>query len=401
MASVSTVTTSREVSPVELWRHTLGAGDATLVLSVLALLCTGIVMVASASIEYAGENYGDIWYFLRHHLIYVSVGIGLALALAWVPINFWASWGALLLMLGALSLLALVLVPGIGQEVNGSRRWLSFGPLRLQPSELAKFCFIAYLAAYIVKHRQNLRDGRSALVGLLMLLGLVTALLLSEPDLGTAVVIALTSLGVLFLTGVRLSNFLVLGAIAVGACGALALSSPYRLRRLQSFLDPWSDPLNGGYQLIQSLIAYGRGEWFGLGLGHSIQKQFFLPESHTDFIFSVLAEELGLVGVVGLIGLLSLLVARLLVVGRRAECAGQYFAACFCYGVGILFAVQSFINIGMTAGLLPTKGLTLPFISYGGSSLVVSCMMIGVVLRIEHELSGGCLVPSVRRRNLP
>ena len=402
MDSVTAVGQQRGAQPqAQPWHRALATGDAVLALAVVALLCVGAVMVASASIEYAGERYGDAWYFLRRHLVYAGIGVALALALALVPINFWARWGAPLLMLGALALLVLVLVPGIGQEANGSRRWLSFGPLRLQPSELAKFCFIAYLAAYIVNHRQNLRHGHRALVGLVLLLGLVMALLLSEPDLGAAAVIAITALGVLFLTGARLSNFLLLGATAVGACVALAFTSPYRLRRLQSFLDPWSDPLDGGYQLIQSLIAYGRGEWFGLGLGHSIQKQFFLPESHTDFIFSVLAEELGLVGVVALISLLSLLVARLIAIGRRAERSGQDFAACFCYGVGILFAVQSFINIGMTAGLLPTKGLTLPFISYGGSSLVVSCMMVGLALRVDHESWLHHCRHSARRRPLP
>ncbi len=388
----------RQVAP---WRHVLSMGDETLVLLVLALLCVGSVMVGSASIEYATEHYGDSWYFLRRHLSYAGVGICAALFLALVPTSFWERGGALLLMLGACALLVLVLVPDIGHEVNGSRRWLSFGMLSLQPSELSKLCFICYLATYIVKHRQNLCSGHRALFGLLLLLGALMALLLSEPDLGTAAVIAITALGVLFLTGVRLSNFILLCIVAGGACATLAIASPYRLRRLQSFLDPWADPLNGGYQLIQSLIAYGRGEWFGLGLGHGIQKQFFLPESHTDFIFAVLAEELGWVGVVVLICLLSLLVARLFVVARHAERIGRDFAACFCYGAGILFAVQSFVNIGMTAGLLPTKGLTLPFISYGGSSLVVSCMMIGIALRIEAELSGAVAPLNTRRRPLP
>jgi cell division protein FtsW len=290
------------------------------------------------------------------------------------------------------AVLALLLVPGIGREVNGATRWIGFGPINLQPSELMKLFFVVYLAGYMTRRQRELCNTWFGMLKPLGLLGLVLALLLLEPDFGAAVVIAGTAMAMLFLGGARLLPFIVLLVLALVGAGALAVWSPYRLRRLITSLDPWSDQFSSGYQLTQALIAFGRGEIFGVGLGNSVQKLFYLPEAHTDFVFAIIAEELGLLGGVAFIALFAALIARILWIARVAAGRQQLFSAHVCFGVALLLAAQVFINIGVNAGLLPTKGLTLPFLSYGGSSLLILFAMMGLVLRIELELRGAPVV---------
>jgi len=287
-----------------------------------------------------------------------------------------------------MAILALLLVPGIGREVNGATRWIGFGPVNLQPSELMKLFFVVYLAGYMTRRQRELQNSWSGMLRPLGLLGAVVGLLLLEPDFGAAVVIAGASMAMLFLGGARLLPFVVLMALALVGAGVMAVWSPYRLQRLITFLDPWSDQFSSGYQLTQALIAFGRGEVLGVGLGNSVQKLFYLPEAHTDFVFAIIAEELGLLGCVAFIALFAALIARILWIGRNAAQRQQLFSAHVCFGVALLLAAQVFINIGVNAGLLPTKGLTLPFLSYGGSSLLILFAMMGLILRIEVELRG-------------
>ena len=358
--------------------------DGLLLGGTVALTLLGLVMVASASIEYADDIYGSPWFFTLRHAIYLGVAVLAAYLVFLLPMHFWRSWGAVILLASCV-LLALVLVPGIGREVNGSRRWLPFGPFNVQPSELLKFAFIVYLADFLVRRGAAVRQNIWALVGLAMVLLCLLIMLLAEPDLGAAAVLLGAAFAMLFLGGAHLLPFFFAFLTFLAACIWLVVASPYRLERLVAFKDPWADPYDSGYQLSQSLIAFGRGEWFGVGLGNSVQKHFYLPEAHTDFVFAIFAEEMGLIGVLLLIGLFTLLLSRMLAIGRRAESSGEHFSAYAVYGAATLFAIQAFINMGMASGMLPTKGLTLPFISYGGSSLVVCSMLIALVLRTDYE----------------
>jgi cell division protein FtsW len=277
-------------------------------------------------------------------------------------------------------------MPGVGRNVNGSSRWLGFGPLTLQPSELVKLSAIVYLAGYVVRRRQEVRRSVWGFVKPLLVLGLIAFLLLLEPDFGTAVVVLTTSMGVLFLAGVRVWQFVVLLVPVVVGLMGLAVVAPYRLQRVLSFLDPWQDAFGKGYQLTQALIAFGRGEWLGVGLGGSVQKLHYLPEAHTDFLFAVLGEELGLVGVLLVIGLFAFVVWRAFDIANRAEQVGNPFAAYLAYGVALWIGLQALINIGVNMGILPTKGLTLPLMSYGGSSVMVTCVAVALLLRVAGEL---------------
>lgn len=361
-------------------------GPDPVLLSVgLALAAVGLVAIASASIEYGDWHFNNPWHHTLRHGFYLVLALVTATVAYRVPVRVWqqtSPWW----LLGAIALLMLVLVPGVGRNVNGSQRWLPLGPVTLQPSEIAKFALILYTAGFLVRHGEGVRRHWEELVKPIAVLGLIALLLLLEPDFGATVIAAGTVFGMLFLAGARLAAVVFLVAAALGALGLMVVSAPYRLQRLTAYTDPWSDPYGSGFQLIQSLIAYGRGEWLGVGLGNSIQKLFYLPEAHTDFVFSIWAEETGLVGAVTVVLLYMLLVTRLMAVGRRAQRAGEAFSAYFCFGVAFVFAGQVFINMGASSGLLPTKGLTLPLISYGGSSLIVSCAMLAVVLRIEHTL---------------
>ncbi|ADJ27196.1 putative lipid II flippase FtsW [Nitrosococcus watsonii] len=353
--------------------------DLYLLGATLALAGLGWVMVGSASLAIA-----DGPRFLWRQGIFLLLGLTAALVVWRIRLTFWERLGPVLLLLG-LGLLLLVLIPGIGIEANGSRRWLAIGPLSLQPSELVKLFMVIYLSGYLVRRSHEVRTtvrGFFFPVGILALAGL---LLLLEPDFGAVVILFATMLGMLFLGGARLWHFVLLAALGGVGLAALAWDSSYRMERLTSFLDPWADPLNSGYQLTQALIAFGRGEWLGVGLGNSIQKLFYLPEAHTDFLYAVLAEELGLVGSLAVIVLFAVLVYRTLLIGRAAERAGRIFGAYLAYGLGIWIGLQAFINLGVNMGVLPTKGLTLPLMSVGGSSIIVTCIAVALILRVDLE----------------
>jgi cell division protein FtsW len=358
--------------------------DYLLIAIVGSLLALGLLMVTSASIVVSDRLFHTPFHFFLHQLFYVFLGIGVGAIVIRIPLSFWEQNGGYLLLISIL-LLTLVLVPGIGREVNGSRRWFGIGPFGIEVSELAKFSVIVYLAGYLVRRQKEVISSFSGFLKPMVILGLVALLLLMEPDFGATTVIMATSLGMIFLAGARLRPFIIL-VIAVGAGMALlAVISPYRLLRLTSFLHPWADQFNSGYQLTQSLIAFGRGGIFGVGLGNSVQKLFYLPEAHTDFLFAVLAEELGLIGQLLIIGLFVFLVSKIFATAKNAAKSRHLFGSYMAYGFGLWLGLQALINIGVNAGMLPTKGLTLPFMSYGGSGILINCITVAVLLRIYHE----------------
>ncbi len=354
----------------------------------LALVAIGLIAIASASIEYGDWHFGNPWHHTTRHGIYLAIAASMAAVTYRIPIDVWQRISPLCLLV-ALGLLMLVLIPGIGRNVNGSQRWLPLGPITLQPSEIAKFALVLYTAGFLVRHADTVRSSWQGIAKPVFVLCLVALLFLLEPDFGATVIATGTVFGMLFLAGARLSYVLGLVGLALGGLVVMVWAAPYRLQRLTAYTDPWSDPYGSGFQLIQSLIAYGRGEYLGVGLGNSIQKLFYLPEAHTDFVFSIWAEETGLIGALLVIALYALLVARIMAIGLKAQRAHELFAAYVCFGVALIFAGQAFVNMGVSSGLLPTKGLTLPFISYGGSSLIISCIMLAVILRIEHALRAG------------
>ena len=358
--------------------------DWPLLASAAALLALGLVMIASASVGIADRQVGDPTYYLVRQSLYVGLGMAAAF-IAWqVPLSVWERSGPMWILISLL-LLVMLFIPGLGRTVNGSTRWLLMGPFNLQVSELVKLAVIIYISGYLVRRGEEVRNTVGGFLKPMMLVGMFAVLLLAEPDFGATVVLAATALGMMFLGGVRLWLFGVLVLFALAGMALLAISSPYRLERLTAFLNPWADPFNSGFQLTQALIAFGRGEWFGVGLGSSVQKLFYLPEAHTDFVYAVLVEELGMVGGSIVVLLFVALVARIFRIGRNAADAGMAFASHLCYGVGIWFALQAFINMGVNMGLLPTKGLTLPLMSYGGSSMIVMCVALALVQRVSLE----------------
>ena len=348
-----------------------------------ALLLLGLVMVTSASVTLAARD-GDPFFFLERQFLFALVGIACATLAVRVPTQVWDRFSLVLLMV-SIALLVLVLVPGIGHAVNGSRRWLRLLGFNFQASEAARVLLLIYLCSYLVRREEEMRTSVVGFLKPLGVLGFAALLLLVEPDFGSGVVLLATGIGVLFLAGIRMRHFFALLAAAPVLFGLVAVASPYRVKRLWAFLDPWADPFNSGFQLTQSLIAIGRGEWFGVGLGASVQKLFYLPEAHTDFVFAVLAEELGFGGITLVVALVLALVYRALVIARNAAEAGLKFQAYLAAAFGIWFGMQAFINMGVNMGLLPTKGLTLPLLSYGRSSLVVTLVWIGILLRVHHE----------------
>jgi len=358
--------------------------DRWLLMAIVPILCLGLVMVASSSMVISDKDFGYPFHFFLRQLIYLVLGVVIAWYMLRIPVSFWKKSGPYLLLVGILSLMV-VLVPGLGHEVNGSTRWVRVGPISVQVSEVVKLCAIVFLAGYLLRREEEVRTRISGFIKPMIILGLIAVLLLIEPDFGAIAVIMATALGMMFLAGVRLWQFLVLFILVLGAMVLLAVAAPYRVERLITFLHPWANAYGSGYQLTQSLIAFGRGGLFGVGLGNSIQKLFYLPEAHTDFLFAVLAEELGLIGELVVIGLFTVLVARILWIGRQAQLIGKAFAAYLAYGFALWIGLQVMINIGVNSGLLPTKGLTLPFMSYGGSSMVISCMVMAILFRIAHE----------------
>lgn len=358
--------------------------DFPMLAGCLALLGLGLVMITSASSEVAAVASGNALYHMSRHMVYVSLGLGAAAVMLLVPVSAWQrlDW---MLLLAAFGLLILVLIPGVGREVNGSMRWIGFGAFNVQPSELAKVFVVIYLAGYLVRRQEEVRESFWGFAKPFLVLLPMAFLLLMEPDFGATVVMMGSAVAMLFLGGVGLIRFSLLVVAAVGAVFVLVQTQEYRLQRLITFTDPWADQYGAGYQLTQALIAFGRGEWLGVGLGNSVQKQFYLPEAHTDFVFSVLAEELGMVGALLTILLFAFVGVRALYIGLQAEKSRQFFAAYTAWGMAFLWLGQFLINVGVNIGLLPTKGLTLPFLSYGGSSLVVTCASMALLLRIEWE----------------
>jgi len=369
-------------------RHRLLRLDVPMLLLVAAIVLLGLVMVTSASITAAARESGDPLAYLERQLLLVGAGLALAALIFAIPIAL-IERCALPLLIVAGVLLLLVLIPGLGHVVKGGRRWLRLPGINFQVSEAARVLALVYIAHYCVRFEAALRSSCGGLLRPLLLLALLGALLLAEPDLGAATVLFITGFGLLFLAGAQLRWVIaaVLGSTAL--LSLLVMFSDYRMRRVTGFLDPWADPYNTGFQLTQSLIAIGRGEWFGVGLGASVQKLFYLPEAHNDFLFAVLAEELGLVGVVLTIGLFLALAWRVFALARRANDAGMKFHAYLASGFGLWLLVQAFVNIGVNMGVLPTKGLTLPFMSYGRSSMIVALAWLGLVLRVHHEVAGG------------
>ncbi len=356
--------------------------DRWVLLASLILLAMGLLTVASASMPIADRNTGEPFYFAIRQGIYVATALVLAAVVLRVPVEFWRRSAPVLLLL---TVVMLVLVLVIGKEVNGSRRWIVVGPVNVQVSEPAKLAALIYVAAYLQRYGEALKTSLMAMMRPIIVLAVLAVLLLLEPDFGAAAVMMTTALGMVFLAGVSIWRFTALQGLMIAAMAALLYFSPYRWVRLTSFWNAWDDPYGTDFQLIQSLIAIGRGEFFGVGLGASIQKLFYLPEAYTDFLFAILAEELGLLGVGVVIGLYVIIVWRAFRIGAYAEWMEMKFAAALAYGIGLWFALQALVNMGVNMGVLPTKGLTLPLMSYGGSSMVVMCTALAVLLRIELE----------------
>ena len=353
--------------------------------SALALVALGLVMVVSSSIAVADRELGEPFYFAMRQGVFLALGVGVVALVVRVPLNVVEALSRLALP-AMFALLLLVFVPGLGFSVNGSMRWIDLGPLNFQVAEAVKLLMIVFVAGYLVRQQQALQERFTAPFKPLLIALLASGLLLLQPDFGAAVLLVAITGGMVWLAGARFRYLAALALMVLPLMASAALLEPYRLRRLTSFLDPWSDPYANGFQLTQALIAVGRGEWLGVGLGSSVQKLFYLPEAHTDFIFAVIAEELGLLGVAAVIALFGVLVGRALWLGYRCLAAGRPFAGYLAYGIGLWIGLQALISMGVNLGVLPTKGLTLPLISYGGSSLLVMCASVGILLRIGMEL---------------
>jgi cell division protein FtsW len=361
--------------------------DPALVWSALLLAAIGLVMVYSASVAMAdAERFTGFrpGYFLVRHALYLAVGFLAAAAFFRVPLWLWQKASPWLFVLGV-GMLVAVLIPGLGREVNGSRRWIPLGFATFQPSELMKLFVVLYAADYTVRKAAFMDDFRKGFLPMFGVMTIIAFLLLREPDFGALVVVTAVAMTILFLGGLNWRLFASLAVLLALAFGVLILSSPYRLQRILGFMDPWADAYGKGYQLSHSLIAFGRGEWLGVGLGASVEKLFYLPEAHTDFLLAVIAEELGFVGVAVVITLFLFLVHRAFAVGRQAASLERYYAALVAQGIGVWLAAQAFINMGVNMGLLPTKGLTLPLLSFGGTGIVVTCLALAILMRIDYE----------------
>lgn len=360
--------------------------DPVLLTIALALLLGGLVILASASISISDGTFGRPFYFVERQMLAIAIGASAGFVCLFVPMRVWLGLGPLMLLVGMV-LLLIVLLPGVGYTVNGSTRWIRFGVMNIQVSEPARLCLLMYLAGYLVRRNKSLREEFGGFLKPMVVFSLACVLLLAEPDFGAAIVLLATALAMLFVAGARWRDFFLFFGAAVIAMAALAFTSAYRMKRLTGFLDPWADPFDSGFQLTQSLIAIGRGEWLGVGLGNGVQKLFYLPEAHTDFVFAVFAEEFGLLGSLLLIALFLALVRRIFRLAVRASDAERCFESNLAIGIGTWLGLQAFINIGVNMGMLPTKGLTLPLVSYGRSSIIIAMISIGLLLRIHHELA--------------
>ena len=357
--------------------------DRQLLALALSLMSVGLVIVASASITEGVSLQNDAFFFVKRHLIFLVLCLLCAVGTLYVPVRYWQQWGGQLLIF---SILMLLLVLVVGHSVNGAKRWLPLGPFNLQPAETAKLVLITYLSGYLVRRIDEVRGRFSGFVKPLALVFCMALLLLAQPDLGSVVVLFVTTLGLLFLAGARVIQFALMILMGVAALVMLILFEPYRMRRVTSFMDPWADPFGSGYQLTQSLMAFGRGGFLGQGLGNSVQKLEYLPEAHTDFVFAILGEELGYLGVLVVLALQLALVIKALQIGRKALSEEKQFEGYVSCGIGIWFGFQTVINVGAAAGMLPTKGLTLPLVSYGGSSLIAMSIAVALLLRIDFEM---------------
>ncbi len=371
--------------------------DPVLLTLALTLLLGGLIVLASASMGLADADHGNPFHYVQRQMLAIAIGLAGAVGMLLVPTAIWQSLGGVL-VLAALSALAIVLVPGVGLAEGGATRWVSVAGFTVQVSDPARLALILYVAGYLVRQTEDVNERFSGFLKPMLVISIAAGLLLAEPDFGAATVLVATTLAMLFSGGARLRDFMLFALTAFGALAVLAVTSPYRVARLTGFLKPWDDPFDGGFQLTQSLIAIGRGEWFGVGLGASIQKLFYLPDAHTDFVFAVYAEEFGLLGSVLLVGVFLALVLRIFSLSRRAGEKELWFQAHVALGLGVWLGLQSFINLGVNMGLLPTKGLTLPLISYGRSSLIMTLIAIGLLLRIHHEVSQPQTLSRPRRR---
>ncbi|MBK5143302.1 cell division protein FtsW [Budviciaceae bacterium BWR-B9] len=356
--------------------------DRTLLWMAIGLTIVGFVMVTSASMPIAQRYTEDPFLFAKRDAIYILLAIGAALVTLRIPMEMWQRYSPIILLI---AIVMLLIVLAIGSSVNGASRWIAFGPVRIQPAELSKLALFFYLASYLVRKVDEVRNNFWGFCKPMGVMVILAVLLLAQPDLGTVVVLFITTLGMLFLAGAKLWQFLAIIGSGVFAVGLLIVAEPYRLRRVTSFWDPWADPFGAGYQLTQSLMAFGRGELWGQGLGNSIQKLEYLPEAHTDFIFAIIGEELGYFGVVLILLMVFFVAFRAMLIGRRALEAGQRFSGFLACEIGLWFSFQTLVNVGAAAGILPTKGLTLPLISYGGSSLLVMSTALVLLLRIDYE----------------
>lgn len=369
------------------WRPSLWMSlDRYLFWVVVLAALLGLVMVASASVSIAEQDTGDPLYYFKRQALFTGMALGVAYAFLRIPLAVWYRAGPWLLVLVFVPLLV-VLIPGVGEEVNGAVRWIPLGIVSVQVAEPAKLLVSVYIAGYLVRRQEQLQNSMVAFLVPVVIGGMAAFLLLLQPDFGTALLLMALVMGLLFLAGAPLWRFMVLVAGLLAVAVALVVYSPYRWQRVTAFLDPWSDPFHTGFQLTQSLIAIGRGEWFGVGLGGSVQKMFYLPEAHTDFVFSVIAEETGLVGVLVVVGIFGAITWRALRLGWVCHRHRLYMAGYVAWAGGLMLGMQGFINMGVATGLLPTKGLTLPFFSYGGSSVLVTGAFVGLLLRASYELT--------------
>jgi cell division protein FtsW len=357
--------------------------DVNLLLLALSLMAIGLVIVTSASMPVASRLFDNPFYFAIRHGIYLVLAIGTALTVMQIPMQWWRTSNAWLLLLGLLLLIAVLLV---GRSVNGSTRWLAIGPITIQAAEPAKLFFFCYLAGYLVRRYEEVTENIKGFAKPLVVFFAFAVLLLLQPDLGTVVVMLCTTIGLLFLAGAKLWQFFGLAFTGGAAVTFLIMFEEYRMKRITSFLDPWADPFGSGYQLTQSLMAYGRGDVFGQGLGNSLQKLEYLPEAHTDFIMAILAEELGFAGVLTVLALMLCIVLKAMKMGSKALQHDRPFDAYLAYSIGIWFSFQTAVNVGASAGILPTKGLTFPLLSYGGSSLIIMAAAVGLLVRIDFEM---------------
>ena len=371
--------------------------DFVLVTLFLVLGFFGLLILSSASAHFSDSIYGNPSAIFNRQFFYFILGFIGLFACFFVPLNFWSSYDRLFITFGILLLFS-VFIPGIGIEVNGANRWIRIAGFGLQPSEIMKFLSILYISCYSVRRVKEIQTHWLGFFRPALIIVSIISIILIQPDLGSSAVIFISVLGVLFVAGVKIQQFLVVALLGFIAITMMIIFVPWRWERIISFIDPWSDPWGSGYQLTLSLMSIGRGDWFGVGLGQGLMKMGYLPDAHTDFIFSVIVEEMGILGGFAIIALLFGLSFRIFFIGRESLLRKNFFGFYFSFGAGLLLGLHTFINVGVSSGLLPTKGLTLPLISGGGTNLIIVCLMIGLILRIDYENKNSMPIPMIKRR---